>query len=165
MSRMPIGNMVRSAVCCCIGGVVAFGVGGCSGPGPDPGRPVASDISTGSDAAPPVRGGAPSCVAPRLEVDPTTIAPGDTVEVHGMAYFDGCADALENGAALETSTPKTGVPLVMVSGTGTSEEIVRLDADDLFEIEYSLTIPPSVPAGTLTLRLGDAEPVAVTVTP
>lgn len=82
-----------------------------------------------------------------------------------MYYLNGCGDVVEDGVPTETSTPMIGVPLVMTTGTGTGEEVVKLDAvGGLGEIEYSMTIPASVSAGTVTLVLGDAAPVALTVT-
>lgn len=157
-------NMLRNALCFGIGCVATFGLGGCGGERAE--IPVAVSPVTSPNVSPVISAnGASSCAGQVLEVEPRTVAAGDTVEVHGKFYLNGCGDVMVDGVTADPSTPTSGVPLVMTSASGTRETIVKLNAaGSLGEIDYSLTIPPRVLAGTLTLRLGDAEPVTLTVT-
>jgi hypothetical protein len=146
---MGASNMSRGI----LSGLRGFAVGmltvgalaGCGGDGTDP-----ADASA-------------SCVAAVATVTPTSVPVGGSVEIHGRYYTHGCGDVVENGKQSPIAAMKA-VPLILSTGGDSGTEIAKLDASGkLGLIDASVTIPNTVAAGTITLQLGDAEPVGLTV--
>lgn len=125
---------------------------------------VAASLSACGNDTDGVRDGG-SCAAQVVTVDPATVRLGAEVTLHGTYYVNGCGDVVEQADESSKSEPMKSVLLTLKTADGTARDIAKLDANgSLGEIDYVMTIPKDLPEGTTVIRLGDADPVSISVT-
>jgi hypothetical protein len=90
------------------------------------------------------------CVGPTLTVAPTRTAPGDTVEIRGVAFGTDCNDTGRPGPVL--GEPMHGVELYAAQGDDVVL-VARVDANADYRFSVRVTVPPTFTAGPAGVRL------------
>lgn len=98
-----------------------------------------------------------SCEAPSISVSTLEVQVGDTIEVSGTAFFDGCADAIavdESGQERKDEVrPLSDIP-VMLEQDGTLHELCTISADDNGSWTAQRSLPSDVVDGFATVSAG-----------
>lgn len=109
-----------------------------------------------------------SCEAPSISVSTPGIQIGDTVEISGRSFFDGCADAIvvdeSGGEHKDAVHPLSSIPLTLEQD-GRSFALGTIAADDNGTWTAELPLPSEVVEGIATVSAGTAEPVEISISP
>ena len=112
-----------------------------------------------------------SCAGPMVDV-PRTLVPGETVEISGDNFLDGCQDSMGcpvgcNAGDCEYDDPPpvpTPDVTLTLSQRGRTWDLGTVDADEDGKVRWSFTVPADVRRGRAVLSWGgDPEGVGVRI--
>lgn len=131
---------------------------------------MAAILLTGcSGEADPRTGVQGACAAPAATASPTTVHPGDVVEITvDYSLVDDCYDNFVNGTPAPPAQEGDGTFRdleITWSQDRTTSVIGIADADSANRLRATVTVPPTAPAGSATLSATSADNVLMTVSP
>lgn len=89
-----------------------------------------------------------ACAGPAIEVEPTTVAPGDDVTVTGHGMARGCSDHHEMGddgrEAREDADPLRDVEIEFIPEGGEPVTLTTVDADGAGSFTITVAIPSGI---------------------
>jgi hypothetical protein len=112
-------------------------------------------------------GEAASCAAPRVNVAPGDVVPGDPFDVTGTLLYDSCQDTVATGSVRPTPQPLTGLTVLLVQGAEHWTLADGLAAQQDGTLHVTVTVPDDarLADGAAQIAVGGVGAPVVVVRP